>query len=236
MKLPELVLIHGAWHGGWCWNALRERLEKAGLTCHAPTLGSSGPAGQPLAGLYDDALVVRDLIDRIGSPVVLCGHSYGGAVITEAAAGRTNISHLIYLAALMPDLGESALSLLGSSATFIVPTEDQQGLKVRSAPNEVFYNTCDSATADWAAGQLRECFSIKAAQQGVRGAAWRQVPSTYLLCLEDRAIDPKIQHHMARNAGRVVELDCDHSPFLSRLDQTANLIADCVRSSAPASA
>jgi pimeloyl-ACP methyl ester carboxylesterase len=87
---PEVVLVHGAWHGAWCWEPLRERLERRGITTHAAELKSGGELREDLTDFYTDAQAVRQLTDSINSPGVLAGHSYGGMVVTEASAGSAN--------------------------------------------------------------------------------------------------------------------------------------------------
>lgn len=111
----EFVLVHGAWHGGWCWDQVRERLEAAGHRVHTPTLPGLGERARELdatTGLADhiadvtDYITARDLAD-----IVLVGHSYGGMVITGVAdALKSRIAHIIYLDAALPEDGQSMIS------------------------------------------------------------------------------------------------------------------------------
>ena len=86
-----VVLIHGAWHGAWCWDRVVPQLETAGVPTVAVDLPGHGASTEPLGDLYTHAAFVRDLLDGIDGPIVLCGHSYGGAVISEAAAGVDSV-------------------------------------------------------------------------------------------------------------------------------------------------
>ena len=130
-----VVLVHGAWHGAWCWSAVQARLDQRGIASLAVDLPGHGASSEPLGGLHDDAAAVTALLDHLADrntgPVVLVGHSYGGAVITQAAAGRDDVAHLAYLAAFALDDGESVLGCLASLerhdvdlAAAMVPTAD----------------------------------------------------------------------------------------------------------------
>ncbi|MFM7685770.1 MAG: alpha/beta hydrolase, partial [Actinomycetota bacterium] len=109
-----VVLVHGAWHGAWCWAALQHALDDRGIPSLAVDLPGHGASTLPLGDLHGDAAHVGAVLDRIDAPVVLVGHSYGGAVITQAAAERSDVAHLVYLAAFVPAAGESVISLLRS--------------------------------------------------------------------------------------------------------------------------
>src|SRR5580700_6219902 len=100
------VLVHGAWHGAWCWEPVVVELEGRGHPVRTIDLPSRG---NPAGDLHGDAQAVRELVESLGRPVVLVGHSYGGAVITEASSGTPGIKRLVYLTALVPDAGESVL-------------------------------------------------------------------------------------------------------------------------------
>ena len=98
-----VVLVHGAWHGAWCWDEVAARLRADGAPVVAVDLPSVASGGD----MYDDARSVRETIAAAGGETVVVGHSYGGVVITEAAAGAEGVRHLVYLAAFMLDEGES---------------------------------------------------------------------------------------------------------------------------------
>jgi pimeloyl-ACP methyl ester carboxylesterase len=108
MTDPTVVLVHGAWHGGWCWSDVVPLLDKAGLAAVTVDLPSSGGTG----GLTEDAALVRATVESQDGPTVVVGHSYGGIVITEATAGLTSVQHLVYVCAFMIDAGASLVSTL----------------------------------------------------------------------------------------------------------------------------
>lgn len=112
-KRAQVVLVHGNFLGPWCWQEVIDDLSMAGVQAIAVRLPSSTRDDSTSVGdLHDDATHVRATLDGLDGPVVLCGHSYGGAVITEAAAGpHPALSHLVYLTAAIPDVGQSLASL-----------------------------------------------------------------------------------------------------------------------------
>ncbi|MCO8274022.1 alpha/beta hydrolase [Actinoplanes sp. TRM 88003] len=105
---PTVVLVHGAFADSTAWNAVLARLGKEGVDAFA--------VGNPLRSLATDAAYVRDVVNGVGRPVILVGHSYGGMVITEAASGLAPVQSLVYVAAFTPDTGESALVLANKFA------------------------------------------------------------------------------------------------------------------------
>ncbi|MEV0051983.1 alpha/beta fold hydrolase [Saccharopolyspora shandongensis] len=107
-----VVLVHGSFLGPWSWRDVVADLEGVGIACSVADLPSGFGGIRDAAGdLHDDAALVRELLDAATEPVVLCGHSYGGAVITEAAAGHPAVRRLVYLCGAMPDAGQSLTDL-----------------------------------------------------------------------------------------------------------------------------
>jgi pimeloyl-ACP methyl ester carboxylesterase len=214
-----ILLVHGAWHGDWCWDEVAERLRGEGTPVVAVDLPSVASGGD----MYDDAQAGRDAIAAIDGETVVVGHSYGGIVITEGAAGAQRVRHLVYLTAFMLDEGESLSTIAGSTPPeWQVPEPDGRTLTVAGA-QEVFYNTCPPDVADAAAARLRPQ-TIAALVQPVKSVAWRDVPSTYVICDRDNAIPVPAQEAMAARAGTTHRLDSDHSPFLNDPDAVAELI------------
>ena len=216
---PTVVLVHGAWHGAWAWDEVAARLRADGT----PVVAVDSPSVAAGGDMYDDALAVRDAIAAIDGEVVVVGHSYGGIVITEGAAGAQGVRHLVYLTAFMLDEGESLSTIAGSTPpAWQVPDPDGRMLSVAGA-QQVFYNTCDSEVADVAAARLRPQ-TIASFVQPVKSVAWRAVPSTYVICDRDNAIPVPAQEAMAARADTTHRLDSDHSPFLTDPDAVAGLI------------
>ncbi len=227
---PEVVLVHGAWHGSWCWGPLRELLEKRGIKTHAPDLKSGGEQVQDLTDFYTDAKAVRQLTDSIDAPVVLAGHSYGGNLITQASAGSANIKHLVMIATVMFDVDEVWKEITMPTADWLKPTEDGNALAIldKSRAIQLFFNRCSPSIAAWASGKLHTYMGTRAVSQRLTRAGWKEIPSTYVLCTDDRAIELRWQRRMAERATHSVELDSDHSPFLCMPDAVAEILARVV--------
>jgi pimeloyl-ACP methyl ester carboxylesterase len=215
------VLVHGAWHGAWCWDEVAARLRADGAPVVAVELPSVASGGD----MYDDAAAVHDAIAAVDGEAIVVGHSYGGVVITEGAAGLPGVRHLVYVTAFMLDQGESLLDMVGGALPFwVVPANEGRGM-IAIDGERVFYNTTAPEAARAATARLRP--QAKATfEQPVRSVAWRDVPSTYVICDRDNAIPVPVQEAMAARAGTVHRLDCDHSPFLNDPDAVAALIRE----------
>ena len=220
-----VVLVHGAWHGGWCWNKVVALLDAANVPNVAVDL--------PLTSLADDAAATRRAIDAVGGPVVLCGHSYGGIVITEAGS-HPDVRHLVYLCAFAVDVGRSAADSVDAE----LPSTDLQQALVfaddgfvtieREGARRGFYGDCEPADGDDALDRLRpiafECLTTRTST-----AAWADRPSTYVVCTLDEAVHPALQRVLARRCTDVVEWPTSHSPFLSQPSRVADLLIDLSR-------
>lgn len=220
---PTAVLVHGLWHGAWCWEPVIARLRALCIPAIAPDL--------PMRSLTEDTAVLSDLLDEVVGDSVLVGHSYGGAVIT-AAGNHPGVARLVYLAAFLLDAGESVSRV--APGHVVAPTRLAAALRVSADGQDVsidpdlavglLYNRTPVAIAAAALGRLRP---VSRAVFGERPArtAWRDVPSTYVVCTDDRTVAPELQRVMARRAGETYEWDSDHSPNLSRPDEVAELLA-----------
>jgi pimeloyl-ACP methyl ester carboxylesterase len=233
---PEVVLVHGAWHGSWCWEPLRELLENRGIKTHAPDLQSGGEQVQGLTDFYTDAEAVRQLTDSINAPVVLAGHSYGGNLVTQASAGSANVKHLVLIATVMFDVGEVWNEIKMPAADWIKATDDGNAIAIldKSRASQLFFNRCNSSIAAWASGKLHTYMSTTAVTQRLTRAGWKEIPSTYVLCTDDRAIELRWQRRMAERASHSVELESDHSPFLCMSERVAEIFARVVDELSPA--
>jgi pimeloyl-ACP methyl ester carboxylesterase len=232
-----ILLVHGAWHGAWCWAALQAELDRRGIASWAIDLPGHGLSTEPLSDLVTDAQAVVAALQTIGDDVVLVGHSYGGAVITEAAARALDkgltLAHLVYLTAFAPDDGESV-----TGAFTALPRADTplNGLLQRhddgtfsagpaTAVADVFYGHCTPEQATAAVARLSRQ-AITSLVQPVSGDPRSQIASTYVVCADDRAVHPRHQRLMAERCGAVLELPTDHSPFMSMPAETAALLAE----------
>jgi pimeloyl-ACP methyl ester carboxylesterase len=235
-----VVLIHGAWHGAWCWDRVVPLLEGANVSTVAVDLPGHGASTEPLGDLYTHTAFVHDLLEQIDGPIVLCGHSYGGAVITEAAAGVDAVRHLVYLCALVPEVGEALGTVMADTVT---PLRGRSELGTAMQVNDdgtmtldveasvpVFYADCSDGDVDAAREQLGP-HSAAGFGQPLRAAAWHDVPSTYVVCTEDRAISPELQRALTTRTTTSIEWSTSHSPFFSRPDLVAELLIRLARES-----
>jgi pimeloyl-ACP methyl ester carboxylesterase len=232
----RVLLIHGAWHGAWCWERVLAPLRVPGYEPEAIDLPGHGGSTEPLTDLHGDADAVRARLDSIGEPTLLVGHSYGGMVITDAGT-HDAVAGLVYVAAYMPDTGQTLMDLFtgpappdGERHSELVAavrfSDDRsemrlQGDHVRSA----LYRDCDPATQQWAVQGL-DSQSTASFTQATRHVAWKSRPTTYVVCTEDRTIPAWLQQTMAEHADRVIDLPASHSPFLSMPERLAGVLAE----------
>jgi pimeloyl-ACP methyl ester carboxylesterase len=222
-----VVLVHGAWHGAWCWEKVTPRLDDAGVAWVAVDL--------PFPSFEDDVAATRAAIDGASGPVVLCGHSYGGAVVT-GAGGRSNVQRLVYLAAFACDEGESPANTApdASVATadleaLLVLSDDGTVVSVRDeAAAAAFYHDCTPEDVVATVERLRPV-QLACLVTPLGPPAWRDKPSTYVVCTEDHAVHPELQRVMAKRCTESLEWPTAHSPFLNRPDLVAGLLVDLAR-------
>jgi pimeloyl-ACP methyl ester carboxylesterase len=221
-----VVLVHGGWHGSWCWTQVVPLLERRCLSVHTIDLPSIDADPDDRSALSGDAAAVAALLDELHEPALLCGHSYGGMVITQAAGGRKDVARLVYLCAFMPDAGESLLSIIGGRAPWIVVHEDGRWLPDLEQATATFYGDCDAETQRASVARLRP-MPTAVVEEPVSAAPWRDIPSTYVVCTQDMAIPVEWQRELfAPRAADVVELEASHSPFFSHPAAVADLLAE----------
>jgi pimeloyl-ACP methyl ester carboxylesterase len=224
------VFVHGGWHDGWSWHLVRELLGRRGVPSVALDL--------PMTTLDADAAVLTDALAEVNGDAVVVAHSWGGSVATLGAAGAPNVRHLIYVAATLTDIGRAtrpspAVKGRETLRSRVVVDKGTTTEIDREASLEVFYHDVDPALARRAAARLRPFQKTGyAVIETSKVAAWRTIPTTYVVCTEDRMIHPDTQRDMAAAAGaEVVEWQSSHSPFLSHPGLVADLVA---RRAAPA--
>ncbi|GLF95858.1 alpha/beta fold hydrolase [Streptomyces yaizuensis] len=233
---PTVVLVHGAFADASGWSGVVERLQHHGYKVVAPA--------NPLRSLSGDSTYIASVLKSIEGPIVLAGHSYGGAVITEAAAGNPNVKALVYVSAFMPDKGETlgALSakFTGSElqpALKPVPYTDGtttgQDLYIR---DDKFHSVfgADLARAETKVMAVEQrpiaaaCFEEKATK-----AAWRSIPSWFVVSKHDKAIAPDLERFEARRAkSHTVELNSSHVSMMSHPDVVTRLIREAATATA----
>jgi pimeloyl-ACP methyl ester carboxylesterase len=220
--MPTVVLVHGAWHGPWNWRKVDNELTAMGWQVRTIDLPSVVHTDGPHFGLHDDAEVIRRHIADIDGPVVIVAHSYGGVAVSEGAADLPNVRHIVYLAAFQLDIGESVLAACGGEPPDWWNINGDNVIPLR--PHEVFYTDLAPQDSDRAIAQLKPQ-SLAAFTETLTAAAWRTVPSTYVVCEQDRAIPRPAQEQMSARASYVRRLSSGHSPFLSMPGDVARLIA-----------
>jgi pimeloyl-ACP methyl ester carboxylesterase len=227
-----VVLVHGAWHGGWCWSALQAELDQRGVPSYALDLPGHGTSPFALGDLHGDAASVVLAIERLGVDVVLVGHSYGGAVITEAALHTDRVAHLVYLTAFVLDEGESMVRIPMLDALPVPPTKLAAARQRRDDGTltldpelavPALYGCCTAEVQRAAVARLGPQ-PIATFVQPVTGAGWLRAPSTYVRCTADEAVPLVHQDAMAQRCDSVFTLETDHSPFASMPAATAELL------------
>ena len=219
----RVVFVHGACvqDGSWWWHRTAKLLQERGVPSMAPALPSCGEAGEPGGadgpGLPEDVAAVRQVLQDGDEPTVVVAHSYGGIVTAEAAAGVGSVRHLLLVSSYLPEVGQSLSDFGdGNPAPFLVVDPDAGTFQVRpELLVDTFLQDCDPEIQVQAADYLARQ-SVQVTGQPVGAAAWQQVPSTYLVCAQDRGTPARLQRGFARRAGGVVDLDAGHHPFLSQ--------------------
>src|SRR6516162_10150914 len=236
--MSTYLLIHGSWHGGWCWYKVLPRLEKAGHRVVAPNLPSLGTDRTPIAQISLDTWTdsVCQLLDAQAEPVILVGHSRGGIIISQAAERRPEkVKTLVYLAAFLLRDGQAIMQILQEDTISLVRpnlvmSEDQVSATVREeATREVFYGECSDEDVALARSLLQpEALAPIATPVHVTDANFGRVPRVYVECRRDKALAPAVQQKMYTPlpCQRVMSIEKDHSCFFSAPEElTAHLLS-----------
>lgn len=216
--MTTIVLVHGLWSDGSCWSETITELQALG---HAPVA-----AQLPLETMEHDIATVRRTLSTVDGPVLLVGWSYGGAVITNAARGQDKVQALSYIAAFMPDEGESVSDIARRRPGSVLPeplriTEDGHSYIDRPS-----YGTVIAADAPTERTALASAVQ-KFARLGIDGSpsgtpAWRDLPSHYLVASDDRVLPAATQHELATRAGaETAEWATGHGPMFARPTELA---------------
>jgi pimeloyl-ACP methyl ester carboxylesterase len=236
--MARFVLVHGAFHGAWCWEPLIAELAAAGRhVAHAVDLPGAGEDETPVDQVTLDAYAER-ICSRLAEhpePVTLVGHSMGGVAITHAAARcPERVARLVYVAAFVPADGQSLVDLAnlpegagdGVQANMVVEGDPPVATMPQTAAREVFYAECAPERATWALERLRGQPVVPFVTPVALGANGGGPAAAYVVAAQDRAIPPALQRRMAAEGGAtdVVEVDTDHSPFLSRTAELAAIL------------
>ena len=223
---PAIVLVHGAFADASGWSRVIPILQRDGYFVTAVQI--------PLTSLSDDIATAKRVVDSQKGPVVLVGHSYGGAVITGAAAGNPNVKALVYLAAFAPEAGEP---LGAPGKNFAQPplnsalVPDSAGFLYidRGKFHDAFCKDLPKAEARVMAATQKP-LSGSVFEASVSAAAWKTVPSWYVVSSQDRAINPELERFYAKRMGATTsEIAASHVAFLSHPREAAKVIEAAAR-------
>jgi len=239
MANPTIVLIHGAFGDGSSWRPVFDRLVGDGHTVLAPP--------NPLRGLPYDTSYTASLIDQVDGPIVLVGHSYGGAVITNAATGAANVRALVYIDAFAPDQGEAVTPLAGPDSALAVadpttvftlvpptlpPTPATDLYLKESTFVRSFANGIPARDARMLAATQRPA-TVGALNEPSGVPAWRTIPSWYLIGSEDLIIPPTAEKAMAERAGSTISsFHAGHLGLISDPASVARIIERAAKATA----
>jgi len=226
--VETVVLVHGAWADGSSWNKVTEELQRKGFNVVAAQI--------PLTSFTDDVASLRKVLDRQADPLVLVGHSYGGAVLTAAATGHPKVKGLVYVAAIVPDEGETVGEVFHRvaphpSAPKLQPDADGfLWLDVDAFRAAVAPDASLAEAALMAATQ--KPISVSCLGQPMGKPAWREKPSWFLIAEKDRMVSAETQRFTAaRMKSKVVSLSIDHTPLVSKPDAVTELIIETANNS-----
>jgi pimeloyl-ACP methyl ester carboxylesterase len=234
---PTIVLVHGAWAGSSSWDGVISRLQHDGYTVDAPPY--------PLQGLSNDSAYMKSYLSTISGPVVLVGHSYGGAVISEAAAGNPNVKALVYVDAYIPDVGETVAGLTGSkpgSALAVAPQDVFDFVPYPGAPSgdadlyvkaSVFRTAFANGLSSSQAAVLAATQSpvvASALKEPATAAAWKTIRSWSVIGTADHVIPPAEQEFMAARAhASVTKIDAGHLSMISHPEAVTGVILQAAK-------
>ena len=236
--MSAYLLIHGAWHGGWCWHKVLARLRMAGKSATAPDLPSLGRDRTAVEEItlqrWTDSVCGH--LDEEGEPVILVGHSRAGAVISQAAEERPQkVRTLVYLAAYLLADGESvSQTALQDERSLVVPNmvlaPDRKSCTLRDAAiKDALYGECRDEDVILAQSLLApEALAPLTTPIRTSAANYGRVPRVYIECRRDRAVSLSEQRRMvsAMPCQQIISMDTDHSPFFSAPDElTAHLLS-----------
>src|SRR5436309_2097077 len=215
-----VVLVHGGFVDGSGWEGVYTILKKDGYPVSI--------VQNPTISLADDVAATRRIIDAIDGPVILVGHSYGGAVVTEAG-NHPKVAALVYIAAFAPDAGESVNTLIadpppGAPVPPILPPQDGYLFLDKAKFHAAFAADVEADKAAFMADS-QVPWGVGALSGAISAPAWKSKPSWYLVATDDRMIPPPAQRFMSERAGaRRIEVPGSHAIYVSQPDAVAALI------------
>ena len=221
-----VLLLHSAFTGAWEWEHVIPELTSRGVTATALDLTARRADGS----FEQDVDAVKAALKELGEPAVLVGHSYSGAVITQASAGNDDVAALVYVCAALPDQDESLGGLLGRDpepgilGNHMVPADDGTVTVSEEGARAAIYNDATEEQLASVLGRLGP-HAMSTFGAPVTALGYKEHPTTYVLTLQDKAFSPALQRQMASHASTVVEVDAGHGPTLTKPAEVAQAIA-----------
>lgn len=227
----RVVSVHGACvrDGSWWWGRTARLLEERGVRSFAPALPSCGESGATAGptgpGFAEDVASVRRVLLDSNEETVVVAHSYGGIVVAEAAAGVASVRHILLISSYLPEIGQRLADFGAEGPSPFLDVDLEAGtFGVRPEVfADAYLQDCDAEVQEEGARHLARQ-GIQVLGHPVSAAAWHDVPTTYLVCAADGGTAADLQREYARRAGRVVEIDAGHHPFLSQPGVVADLV------------
>ena len=224
---PTIILVHGAFEDGSAWQRVIVDLQREHYNVVAAQL--------PLTSLADDVRATRRVVESQTGPVVLVGHSWGGAVITDAAAGNPRVKALVYVAAFAPDTHEvvTAYGEKYPSRLNAALRPDSAGfLTVDPAQFQELFASDVPAVEAQVAAATQKPMSAKAFGDAVGRAAWKSIPAYYVLTLDDQAIHPDLQRFYAeRMHANTTPIKSSHAVMVSHAAEVSHVIVEAAQTS-----
>jgi pimeloyl-ACP methyl ester carboxylesterase len=223
-KVKNIVLVHGAFADGSGWEGVYEILTKHGYNVSV--------VGNPNTGLVDDVEATRRVLERQDGPAILVGHSYGGAIITEIGLEK-NVAGLVFVAAFVPDAGETLLQLAQSG-----PPSPNSGILPPQSGflwyDKAKYHSgfCADVSAEKAAFMFDSQIPVAVAafQAPITKVAWKTKPSWYIVASQDQTLPTEGQRFMAKRANaKVTEIKGSHVVFISQPASVASVIEEAAK-------
>lgn len=227
----RVVFVHGACvqDGSWWWRRTADSLAEHQIASVAPSLPSCGEMNDPVdasgPGLTEDIASVRAELGASDEPTVVVAHSYGGIVAAEAASGVESVSHLMLVSSYLPEVGQSLSSFGGQEPAPFLEIDAERGTFTvrKDALAETFLQDCDEIVQREALDKTADQ-SLSVLEAQVQSAAWQQLPSTYIVCTQDRGTPAELQREFAKRANNVLEIEAGHHPFLSKPEAVRDVI------------
>jgi pimeloyl-ACP methyl ester carboxylesterase len=212
----NVLLVHGGFHGAWCWEGVQRVLGERGVNASAVDL--------PFQGVASDLAALAAAVEAQRGPLTVCAHSYGGLLLNLSSCLVGRVERLVYVAAFMIDPRLLRANVVAGTGR---PPQDGSEMSYAEARRAI-YHDCDEKVAREAFARWRPTPQPVWDTPPSQGEGWvlpyATIPSTYVVCGEDRFLPPEKQRRMARHASHVVELRSGHAPFFSRPTELAEVL------------